>query len=55
MGISIEQYASTVSCLHWNTQLYTNEKLPDLYKDIPIATQCGLLSAHIIKLTSSYM
>jgi hypothetical protein len=28
-----------VSCLHWNTQLYTNEKLSDLYEDIPIATQ----------------
>jgi hypothetical protein len=28
------------------TQLYTNEKLSDLYKDIPIATQCGFLSAH---------
>jgi hypothetical protein len=37
---------------HWNTQLYTNEKLSDLYKDIPIATQCGLLSAHIIKLSA---
>ena len=39
-----------LACPHWNTQLYTNEKLSDLYKDIPIATQCGLLSAHIIKL-----
>ena len=52
MGISIEQYASIVPVL---AQLYTNEKISDLYKDIPIATQCGLLSAHIIKLTSSYM
>jgi hypothetical protein len=31
---------------HTMTQLYTKEKLSDLYKDIPIATQCGLLSAH---------
>ena len=29
-----------------HTIVHTNEKLSDLYKDIPIATQCGLLSAH---------
>jgi hypothetical protein len=41
----------------WNTQLHTNEKLSDLYKDISIATQCGLLSAHINlpAVTSYYM
>jgi hypothetical protein len=53
MGISIEQCASIVPVLeHTIVILYTNEKLSDLYKDIPIATQCGLLSAHIIKLTA---
>jgi hypothetical protein len=31
---------------HTITQLYTKEKLSDLYKDIPIATQCGLLFTH---------
>ena len=41
--LPIETNESTI----WNTQLYTNEKLSDLYKDIPIATHCGLLSAHI--------
>jgi hypothetical protein len=29
------------------TQLYTKEKLSDLYKDIPIATQCGFF-LHIV-------
>ena len=32
MGISIEQYRARIG-----TQLYTNEKISDLYKDIPIA------------------
>jgi hypothetical protein len=31
-----------------NPLLEHKEKLSDLYKDIPIETQCGLLSAHIV-------
>jgi hypothetical protein len=47
MGISIEQYASIVPALE-HTIVY-ERKVSDLYKYIPIATQCGLLSAHFCK------
>ena len=55
MGISIEQYASIVPVLEHNCIAMKNY-LTCTKIDIPIATQCGWLSAHIIKLnTSSYI
>jgi hypothetical protein len=39
------QLSSFVLALEHTIELCTNEKLSDLYKDSPIATQCGLLSA----------
>ena len=42
--LPIETNESTILLEH--TIVHTNEKLSDLYKDIPIATQCGLLAAH---------
>ena len=43
--------------LEHTIELCTNEKLSDLYKDSPIATQRGLLSAYInfIPAVTGYM